>query len=136
MSCLNYVSYVTALLQTLQWLPAPASKRAEVHTVASRFSIIWSSATFPPHLPLFPLLSLCSSHTDSLLVLVHVKLPTDSGFILAIPFAWNILSTDIYMTHPPLFSHVHSNVTLSEKPSLTTLCKMTPNPGQLRCASG
>lgn len=50
----------------LQWLPTTVSKRTEVRTMASTSPIIWPTTTSLPHLPLFPLLSLCSSHIKTL----------------------------------------------------------------------
>lgn len=101
----------------------PLSVKESVHTMASRPSILWPPTICPPHLPLFLLLPFSSSHTRFFVTPWPVKLPTDSGLALAIPLAWKILSTDTWLT-PLLVSHVHSHVTLSEKPSLTTLYKM------------
>lgn len=65
---------------------------------------------------------------DYLSVFAHVKLPPESVSALATPFAWRILSTDIFMSHPFTFSHVHSTIIISEKSFLTTLYKVTPTP--------
>lgn len=81
-----------------------------------------------------PTLSLSHSApatSNYLLVLVRVKLPSESVFAFAIPLsplAWNILSTDIFMDHPFTLSHVHSNIILPEKSFLTHLYNMQPTP--------